>query len=165
VCGLIASPRDRQLEQLLSSFRDGIAIAERGQKGFLPTSDDVQALRFAGTSGSSGAMGTRMGKLARASLEALFGKGRIVCGDNFGRESSCASTWTIWPTGKWAFPAKNLRHAMNASLMGPLASRQSGIGCNATRKSLLVLRYNAQSDQSAPVLADQGYPGKIGASG
>src|SRR5260370_18799818 len=65
---LIASPRDRQLEQLLSSFRDGIAIAERGQKRFLPTSEDLPSLTICRHLWILSLVGNEEGKLRRASL-------------------------------------------------------------------------------------------------
>src|SRR5271155_523893 len=89
---LIASPGDRRLEQQRSSFRDWIAIAERGQKWFLPTLEDLPSLTIRRHLWIVWRDGNEDGKLARASLEALFGKGRIVGGHNFGTECACAST-------------------------------------------------------------------------
>src|SRR5271170_2594347 len=157
---LIASSRDCRLEQQLSSFRDRIAIAERGQKWLLPTSEDLPGLTICRHLRIVGCDGHEDGELARASLEALVGKGRIVCGYNFGSHS--VSTSTLNDLADWESRCLLREFAPCHERVTDWAFTgwQSGIRGDDARKSLWMLCGDAQSDQSAPVLAHQSYSTK-----
>src|SRR5271155_981869 len=138
---LIASSRDCRLEQQLSSFRDRIAIAERGQKWLLPTSEDLPGLTICRHLRIVGCDGHEDGELARASLEALLWKGRIVSCHNFGTMCACASTLDDLPDRESRCLLRELSPCHEGVTDWTLARRQSRIGRNASRKALRMLGY------------------------
>src|SRR5271156_3646426 len=158
---LIASSRDCRLEQKLSSFRDRIAIAERGQKWLLPTSEDLPGLTICRHLRIVGCDGHEDGELARASLEALLWKGRIVSCHNFGTKCACASTLDDLPDRESRCLLREFAPCHERVTDWAFTGRQSGIRGDDARKSLWMFCGDAQSDHSSPVLAHQGHHGKI----
>src|SRR5271155_457183 len=158
---LIASSRDRRLEQPLSAFRDRIAIAERSKKRLLPPSEDFPSLAICRHCGIVGRDRNENRKLARAGLEALVGKGRIVCGDNFGSKGVGTSTLNDLPDRESRCLLREFAPCHERVTDWAFTGRQSGIRGDDTRKSLWMLCCDAQSDHSSPVLAHQSYPTKI----
>lgn len=139
----------------------GIAIAECSQKWLLPPSEDFPSLAICRHCGIVRRDRNENRKLARTSLEALVGKGRIVCGDNFGSECVGTSTLDDLPDSETRGLLREFAPCRERVADWAFTGRQSGIRRDDARKSLWMLCCDAQSDHSSPVLAHQSYPTKI----
>src|SRR5260370_9749013 len=159
--GLAWGSGDEPLERALVAGGYGIAVAKRSEQrlGSALKNFPCGAIGFAGRIAGINWQGHR--KLSGAGFVTIGRKRRIVGGDYVWREFSPASTFHDTASMEVGRALRILAPAHKRLRGLVFACGQAGVGDYDAREAIRVRGKNAQTDQPAPILPEEGYRAEI----